>query len=159
MGVNTKIYLPQDVRIRDVANVVGILAGLKPYYQYDGIIDIEGLSIQNDKHTPGLSNITLVPTEQEPLIDNESWHQCLYFMEISSNHRLLYCGCNPFWREIGKALVDFYGGHVDFNDCDDIEVDYKKPHKPFRYNCEDDQGYNRERKRIEQLKSLPKIQS
>lgn len=39
---------------------------------------------------------------------------------------MLYCSSTSFWQAVGKRLVDFFGGSVDFNDCDDIDVDYSK---------------------------------
>ena len=32
-----------------------------------------------------------------------------------------------FWIAIGKGLVDFFGGKLDYNDCDEKDVDYRKP--------------------------------
>jgi hypothetical protein len=43
-----------------------------------------------------------------------------------------------FWCAIGKGLVKFFGGKIDYNDCDSKKVDFSK--KPFsdRINCPSD---------------------
>ncbi len=32
-----------------------------------------------------------------------------------------------FWLSVGKGLIDFFGGKMDYNDSDDIEINYSKP--------------------------------
>ena len=35
----------------------------------------------------------------------------------------------PWWLAAGKALVDFFGGELDYNDCDSSDSDYAVPAK------------------------------
>ena len=43
-----------------------------------------------------------------------------------------------FWRVVGRKLVDFFGGRVDYCSCDDVEWDYIIPAKTNEENCPDD---------------------
>jgi hypothetical protein len=53
------------------------------------------------------------------------------------------------------ALVDFFGGEVDFNDCDATDVDYKMRRKSNKKNCpEDGRSWDAFQKRLFALQPL-----
>jgi hypothetical protein len=128
MGVDTRILLPDDVRVDDVAYVMGALAGLKPTMKpiLDGEYAIvEGVTIKNS------SVLTCCEIELNgDMVDGENYHRVLYHFEAGREcGRLMLPPSTPFWQEMGKRLVDFFGGKVDLADCDaiDWDVECKKP--------------------------------
>ena len=135
MGTNTLVYLPGDVRVSDVADVMGILAGL-PHKRGRYSEEVDGVKV-----TPTISPEMCEITLSGKMYDKQTAHRASFHFEVSDTEqragvgegqRLLYCGSdNDFWRAIGDGVARFFGGAVDFCDCDDIDTDvlYKKPRK------------------------------
>lgn len=142
MGVNTKIRLPHDVQVGDVARVAGILAGL-PYEMYDYIeygkvkcrwVKVPLASVTTCNGTPTMCNVVL----NAPTIDGEDSHHSYYHFEdtdvrSSREGRLFSPSSTPFWIAVGVGLAKFFGGTVDFNDCDEVRTNVSFP-KPRRKN-------------------------
>jgi hypothetical protein len=128
MGVDTKILLPATARLMDVTSVLGKLLGF-PHEKC-------GLSAGGSYYyrVPGISTATAIDTCA--LI---KWTDCriegvggsvLYHFEGSPRgERLLMPHCCEEWQEIGRQLVQFFGGTVDYNDCDDVDVDFSRPNQ------------------------------
>lgn len=57
----------------------------------------------------------------------------MYHFELTGGQRGLQPRSTPFWLALGKRLVDFFGGRVDFCDADDREADYVRD-KPRTHN-------------------------
>jgi len=156
MGVNSNIYLPNDVRVRDVADVIGILAGLKPYKRHFGggsdgwSCGVDGVEIKTTT-SPEMVEIII----RGDLVDGETVHFVHYFFE-NGNYRFLYPKATPFWIAIGKRLCKFFGGKIDYADCDagGINATWKKPRKS---NCPEDGRvwYNFEQAKLD-LKPITK---
>lgn len=133
MGVDCEIHLPDDVQIRDVADVLGILAGnKKEWRESKGArwVGVENVSISGNTF-PGLACITLpyCATKRDEIY-------VLYHFEPGCGGRLLMPRSTAWWIAAGKRLVDFFGGSIDFNDCDDSDVDYERPKPRGRNNPE-----------------------
>lgn len=132
MSIDTRIWLPESVQIRDVGNVMGILAGL-PFEKRsfgDGkdcwYVDVAGVSRRGIEVMPECAEIYL----RGSMVDGETNHFAMYYFEsVRVGYRLLMPRSTPFWKAIGRGLVDFFGGEVDYNDCDDIDVDYSVPNQ------------------------------
>lgn len=140
MSVDTRIRLPEDVRISDVAEAMGILAGLKPEARplSDGYwsVWVPGATARGHENIPQMATITL----SGEMVDGQKEHQAYYHYEMDAGEpagRLVSVRCTPFWIAIGKALVDFFGGTVDYADCDDVKVNYRRK-KPRKANNEAD---------------------
>lgn len=141
MSVDCKIELPALAGIDDVCTVMGILAGL-PFVReelttpqktgtfagYDTdpywFVKVPGATI-NTKYSPnGTAQIHL----EGPMVDGEEMHHVLYFYEHVSRERtsmrMIMPKSTAFWIAIGKGLVNFFGGVIDYNDCDESYVDY-----------------------------------
>lgn len=135
MGVDCRILLPPDARIRDVADVIGILAGLNP--EWDD--SIPSVSVPGATAKPSslaeCAEITIVSKNGEFLVDGETSHWLLFHWEPSeeSGMHLLMPHSTAFWIALGKKLVSFFGGSIDYNDCDSKDVDYRAK-KPRRRN-------------------------
>lgn len=127
MGANCKITIPAHVRIHDFAIVFGGLSGCEitvgeftngerlcrsaeitgiRYRIYDDMPTCPTIKLPNDRHA-------------------------LYHFEFDDdgNHGITPRS-TPFAIALGLALVDFFGGSVDFNDCDDVDVDYQRDPVP-----------------------------
>lgn len=155
MGVDCKIYLPDNVQIHDVARVMGIAAGLpftkEPIGHEDAwSVKVEGAYIDPSRVVT-LANISL----SGKLIDGEFRHDAIYHFEASQKGRLLMPRSTAFWIGIGRRLVDFFGGHVDYNDCDEIYDDYIKIPKSRRHNSpQDGKPWQKFQQRIAEVKPL-----
>lgn len=127
MGINTFVKLPDNVRLEDVAKVIGIAVGYKP----------ETIASRNN---PAVSwtevNGVEIKTTSVPSMVNIVFggRHCSYFFEHESGGRLVYTKSTSFWIAVSKRLVDFFGGEVDFNDCDESDVDYKKKANSSKIN-------------------------
>ena len=134
MGVNTKILINSKARLKDVANVMGILAGLEatkiPFQDNDGYyIRVNGVKTESCEHMPECCMINLIAPEGKTLIDGEKSHFVMWHWETFSDFHLMMPRSSGFWIAMGKALIEIFGGQIDFNDCDDIDVDMKSKGK------------------------------
>lgn len=129
MGADTRILIPTGSRIGDVSNVIGVAVGLEKslatlsensiYLKVDGV-----------NHKPSsLSECAHIAWHYE----NEN-HSILFHFQPSGSpdHLLLMPRSTAFSICLGKRLVDVFGGFVDYNDCDDIDVDYSVDNNPLR---------------------------
>ncbi len=154
MGVDTRIILPPDARIQDVANVMGIFAGLKPereiLSQGSMYVKVPGVKVAGLETLPECANIIL----EGDMVDGENGHHILWHWEFSENvGHLLMPRSTAFWIAIGERLVDFFGGDVDYNDCDSIEVDYHRT-SDYKNNPSDGDPWNAHQERIWNCKSI-----
>lgn len=142
MSVDCNIALPGRVEVDDVANVIGVLAGLpvrlEPLGEDSIVSRVDGVKIEtSDVH--GMVQITL----SGELADGEHTHFVYYHFEGTFGRstyggrryqhegvRSLSPRSTPFWVAIAKRLVDFFGGWVDYDDCDDCDLDYSLPERP-----------------------------
>jgi hypothetical protein len=131
MGINTIIKLPNNVRINDVATIIGVAVGLPTIKREFSI---------NDGFYTKVSGIKFVVHPTSPQMVNITFgnRHLSYFFETEENMRSLYCGSSPLWTAVGFRLVDFFGGYLDINDCDDIDVDYLVPDRGNDMNAPTD---------------------
>lgn len=135
MGVNTKISLPPNVRLRDVAMVIAALDGVELKKR---TLDAQKGSYAARSEKVWMETVATIP-------------ECAYIYWINANNvqrRVMYHfeweskpgwhGLLPnqsdWWIAAGKRLVNFFGGEVDFNDCDDECCDYQQPIEPDNLN-------------------------
>lgn len=128
MGVNIIVKLPSTCSVKNVAKVIGILAGLKAKKQYfsnEGYgVEVEGLEINGIVKLPAIAEIVL----NGDLVDGEKIHTVFYHFEASDwNGSLISPRSTPFWIAISKHLVDFFGGQLIYQDCGDQDIDYENP--------------------------------
>ena len=136
MGANCVIHLPGDVRVDDVAEVCGILAGLPFEWTESGKakwVTVPGASVKTSSSTPEMVTVLL----EGKLIDGTDHHFAHYFfedMDRGTTDKVFHPTSNPFWCAVGKGLVDFFGGKADWNDCDKGSFNYRKA-KPRKTNA------------------------
>jgi len=134
MGIDTHIYLPNDVRLHDVAQIMGLLAGCKRSNEKYRIV--EGVTY---RMVPSIPEMPIIHLENENgLIDGAKVHEAYYHFEMDdANYRLIGVRPTRFWIAIGYKLIEFFGGHIDINDCDNKECN-KRFKNPRKHNNPDD---------------------
>ena len=170
MGVSTIIYLPPNVRIKDVCTAMGILSGgkiikhkcinnSKPFFyvETDNIKVEKSTSKYNDYF-----NINITIKDENVLKMNECSGQgnrasAFWFFENERlpGWRYISFGCREYSEKLGKALVEFFGGKVDCDDCDDIKYDIEINPKPDSFNNHsENEDYDKFQIAISNLKPL-----
>ncbi len=167
MGVDCKILLPAAAQIRDVADVLGALAGFPMHKRHfgpplDGWIAGRDYRDENVVVKPYSDSSSLIAHMQIVIngesVDGENGHQVMYHFEGSrKGEHLLMPRSTDFWIAIGKGLVDFFGGTVDYNDCDDSDVDYQQPERSD-IHAEDGEEWTEFQERKLAVKPLTKEQ-
>ena len=122
MSVDANIILPHRVKIRDVANATGILAGLpitRVNTAKNSFKRVEGVYFSgNAAVAPQCVSINLFGE----MVDRSTWHSAVYSFEpeYEENSRGMLIGSTPFWLAIGHGLIQFFGGTLICNDsCED----------------------------------------
>jgi hypothetical protein len=159
MGVDVKINLPDNVRIKDVAYLIGIASGIKPEWEVTSHdpdhswLRVPGVEVKQTSSVE-MAEISIRSTGHV-LVDGEDIHYLFYHFESSRGGRSLGPRSTAYWIAIAHRLVDFFGGTIDYQDCDNVEVDYKRPRKASRYNCpEDGDDYWNFYKRLSEVKPI-----
>jgi hypothetical protein len=129
MGVDCLIKLNSRCCLRDVADVIGILSGLKPGRRWfnggpDWGVEVRGVSVESTC-VPEMAEIRIYAVSQDMLVDGTVGHTVMFHWEGDNGGRVLSPPSTPFWCALAKRLVDVFGGSVDFNDCDDSDEDYR----------------------------------
>lgn len=153
MGVDCKIYLPSRVNVRDVATVIAILLGNKvrkePLGSDGWHVQVDGVKVEPCSGTLAECCQIKVNCDGE-----ERWF--LYHFEFGREGKR---GIMPrsTARNIAlcKGLADFFGGIVDFSDCDDREADYYVEEK-FDIHGEDNEAFYRKQSRMLEVHPLSK---
>lgn len=134
MGVDCRISLPATARFRDVANVIGILLG-QPFRQIriggsDAVhVEVDGIETRSASAVIECAEINIPSRDRRFLYHFE-------FSGQSYNDHDTQCGRGLLLRSqadniaLGVALVRFFGGSVDFNDCDESDCDFAWPEQP-----------------------------
>jgi len=168
MGVNTQTYLPHDVQVRDVAEVIGLLAGLKST-QMKSISDtyrtVPGVKIEVCNKVPEMCTIIIRAPKGKTLVDGESVHHVHFHFEIGYKYsgkygRYLSPRATPFWIAMMIRVAKFFGGRVFYRDCEGKTAAYgvyanRYFTKPRKHNDpEDDVEYSRFQKEIYSVKPI-----
>ena len=136
MGCDSKLYLPPTTRLGDFEEVLGILleAEARPYE----IKGSKGVFIEVADR-PRFQTTTIL--EMLTLDIGGYWHWECNDAPFPGA-RLFTCGTSENRRAVLVALADIFGGMLDFNDCDSVDVDhlgtlYNKPYHPDASDGED----------------------
>lgn len=136
MGVDCKINLPDNVSIKNVASVIGAVCGCPA----------KKVPLNNTSWYAEVSGVVVLPTAIVEMariqilrttLDGVSGHEVFYHFECRCG-RLLSPKSTAFWIAVGRRLVEFFGGTMDYNDCDDLECDYRVPGKTGEDNSPQD---------------------
>jgi hypothetical protein len=124
MGCNTHIFLPTDVGPHEVRTVIGILAGLKAerlkFDRSNGThVRVTGAEEPGGIYS-GFETLLFKAPKGDTLVDGDETHFCNFHRMSRRNGHLWNCltpTSTPFWCAIGRRLVEWFGGVVEFNDC------------------------------------------
>lgn len=143
MSVDCRIFLPPAVRVNDVADVIGALVGLKPekrkFSQSDGYsVHVGGVNVvATSGSVPTMLNISLTAPDGEKLVDGEQSHFVYYHFEsldpAGKPCRLLMPKSTAFRIAVGRGLIRFFGGSLDYSDCDEAEVNESRKAKSVSF--------------------------
>ena len=145
MGVDCVATFPWRTRVSDVADVIGILAGL-PAEQYsiaksDGVfMQVNGVKVENCDHQPTMVTIKLDAGEGGKLVDGEQGHYTFWHFE-GQNGPSTMPRSTPFWIAVMRRAVEFFGGTLVYSDCGDMEPDLTFPEQPD-IHTEDNPGWD-----------------
>lgn len=143
MGVDARVTLPANVRLSNVANVMGAVAGCpatKSFFDRDPkngwSTRVEGVEVLTTS-IPSMCEIRITPPNG--CVDGEKSHFTFYHFEPDNGvGRLMLPRSTAFWIAVMHRVVDFFGGEIDYNDCDDVSCDYSVPHKTWEENSPSD---------------------
>jgi len=146
MGVNVKAYFAPGTRARNVATVAGALLGLPTQWkQFEGFGDSSSGHATNNAGViangqAGCAYIVI------PLAGIDNPAAKAIHKSDGANYHLFYCyegehkeggpeilpACIPVKIALCAELIRFFGGHCDFNDCDEQDVDLRVKPNPLR---------------------------
>lgn len=135
MGVDCRILLPENVRLCNVVSVIGASVGCPKAKQnfssgHVWYANIDNIKVEAADHiSPDMARITI----SQKTIDGHEGHFVLYFFEADGG-RLMLPPSTGFWIYVGRRLVSFFGGKLDYNDCDGPEWDVIVPAKSDNEN-------------------------
>ena len=138
MGVNVNCYLSVGTRIRDVAKVAAALLGNQVTRQEDTrggtaiFANVQGVKCTS---TTVLEMADIVidlsvdnPAAQDIRKSDGAKYGLIYHYESSKpGMPLLMPASTAAKIALCVGLAKFFGGIVDFNDCDSRNVDYRSP--------------------------------
>jgi hypothetical protein len=141
MGVDVRVKLPTNVKIDNVAKVMGAYAGCptsKSFFDRDPkdgwSTKVSGVEVKTTS-MPAMAEIRLTGT----LFDGETEHFCFYHFEPSEGEgRLMMPRSTAFWIALMTKVVDFFGGAMEYNDCESDGDDYVVPAKTWQENSPED---------------------
>ena len=135
MGCDCNIYLQGDALTHDIMRVLGILLGYKKTQEsfhngskFDHVVvkDVAyGYSDANDHKIFAKASFSTPQHFTIEILNNpldKEWHMLNCHFEYKE--LLLTGGSSKFWITVGKELVKFFGGHIDYNDCDATNIDF-----------------------------------
>jgi len=144
MGVDCKIMLPSNVQVREIANVIGICVGLNKHQEkLDGcdfeVTRVDGIDVKGIEILPGCAEISWSnPVGISPESIKHTGRVLYHYEYDGGKRRLLSPRACSEWLAIGEVLVNFFGGEIDYQDCDASELDYLQPAKTDVENCPED---------------------
>lgn len=154
MGVDTRLSLPGNVRVKDVASVLGILFGLpsklEPLSGGDAVwCRVQGANVSGFETIPEMARIDL---KQE---NGDYVAGFCYHFENPGGRRVMSGRATPKVIAAFKRVADFFGGRVDFADYDEEDADHSAPDRSDDENTpEDGAAWDMLQRRMAEVKPL-----
>ena len=108
MKLNYSVTLPGNVRVNDVAKVIGKLLGMPTVWVKNkaASADVPGVSVTYHRHNMPLATITCDTACCRPFV-------AYYHFEHREGKRLLaLCDYHPHAVDVGIGLIGFFGGEL-----------------------------------------------
>ncbi len=133
MGVNVRLELPARTRMMDVANVVGLLLGCARHWdesQGARWVQVKGVSRSSScNNIPEMAYINIkVKNIDNPAAqviqksDGDTYALSYHFEGERLGGPTMIPKSTPAKIALCKAVVIFFGGRLDYNDCDSVDV-------------------------------------
>lgn len=128
MGVDCRLSLPHTVRIHDVKDVIGALCGLK--MEMDGIPSAHCDAITAETLSGSMLATCVSIRWKELTGESREW---LFHFEGDAPlfGRTILPRAAARNIAICHGLAKFFGGHVDYNDSDSVDCNFKKRANPL----------------------------
>lgn len=156
MSVCTKIKLPEDVRVRHVAKVIGILFGLpKRWHKHTRDtkwVVVDGVWVEGRKDIPESCDIVL----KGEMFGRDTCYSFGYYFESSEpSGRVMCLDSTPLAIALGQGLCKFFGGKLHYTDVSDV-VDEEFPKPRSVNNPEDSLEWDEFQQDLWKVKKLTK---
>lgn len=137
MGQDCMVTLPPAARVADVATVLGGLAGC-PIVSVEldnGSVYAKAKGVYIEPAGPGVlsscaSIIIDVPQGYQSMVEHTRSRRLYQFEWDKKGSRGMILPRTPFWIAAARRLVEFFGGVVDYNDCDSTKRDFVRKPQP-----------------------------
>ena len=131
MGQSTKVYIPKIGSVNDMVNK--IIAAIKEKMNVYG--DITSSIDNHPQKDVAFKNyeawrILFALDNYSDQFESKKEQRILWvYWDYEKEQDLLYISFNVWGDNKGIAitLVDTFGGYADFNDCDDVQINYAMP--------------------------------
>lgn len=140
MGVSCRVTLPPNVRLGFVVKVIGAVAGCpvrsESLDKTGGVYArVDGVRAQVTS-IPEMASIVI----ERQTVDGETSHYVNYHFEgdDGGGTKTMIPPSTAFWVAVMRRVVKFFGGKLDYNDCDEKRTNYSVPFKSNRENCPSD---------------------
>jgi hypothetical protein len=154
MGCDCKIRLPAKARVGEVADVIAKLFGcrseIKNFDRSEGIFcDISG--------------VKTVPSSMVECCYIEISKPCgfkyqyLYHFEAEDFGRLIMPASSALGIALGRRLVQYFGGSVDYNDCDEEEANFRSRGYKYAY-ANDGKAWEKKERYKNDIKALTRAE-
>ena len=121
MGVDTVVLLPAHVRVQDVTDVIGKLLGHSSKLRDSGSVDVAQVNVENIE---GLPDCVYLRGYHGKGDQRRPTFTFTYPFESDDGRRIIMRRSRAENIALFRRLVDFFGGSVDYQDCDAEDADY-----------------------------------
>jgi hypothetical protein len=122
MGVNACLTFSPGARVDDVADAIGVLAGLPAVTDNKGFRRVAGVTVKSTS-VPQSPRILL----RGRMVDGSRVHEVMFHYEGCGGRPSIAPPSTAFWVAVCRRLVGFFGGRLDYNDCDSRTAGYRRP--------------------------------
>lgn len=164
MGVDVRLWLPADCRVKDVAIVAAALVGIRLHRKalpgggwYADAVNDKAITAKacGSPLIPEMCSVIIKPEKGQMLIGRlyDGPVSFNYHFESTCGERYVSMRSYPEHIALMVGIAKFFGGRVDFNDCDDNDANVRfRKHGPN--DPEDGDAWHRQQNRILAVKPI-----
>jgi len=169
MGVDCKVVLPNEARLRDVSQVIALLLGKEGSLEPLGggrdnsvALRVKGVRTEAIPDMPECVHIRIDDAIAGEAGETRGDRRILYHFEFGTQSeggrytvsgRGIMPSSTPLNVALCVELAKFFGGRVDFNDCDNEEADFEAP-TPLDVSANDGALWNSFQRRMAAVQPL-----
>lgn len=136
MASSAKLSLPPNVQVRLVATVAGLCMGRKANLVE---VDKAGSYVEADGVTVTLCGVVGLADINIPSPDPAVWDEptllVYHFESDPDGRRIVTAPSEARYLALFTKLVNFFGGRLDYDDCDRVECDLEMMDRTNRANA------------------------